>query len=141
MYLDMTKIVLCLIILMSNLMITHSKDQEMNYNSFQKKYSRSSSSSKISLSGRLATPTSRSISQPIEVFLYNKILNIYFVSYLDIIEITISNDSNTNVYSEVISVSDKSKSLVDLSKFTEGIYVIRFKDSEGGELRGMFTVE
>lgn len=136
----MTKIVLCLIILMSNLMITHSKDQEMNYNSFQKNYSRSSSS-QISLSGRLATPTSRSISQPIEVFLYNKILNIYFVSYLDIIEITISNDSNTIVYSEVISVSDKSKSLVDLSKFTEGIYVIRFKDSEGGELRGIFTVE
>lgn len=140
MYLDMTKIVLCLIILMSNLMITHSKDQEMNYNSFQKNYSRSSSS-KISLSGRLATPTSRSISQPIEVFLYNKILNIYFVSYLDIIEITISNDLNTIVYSEVISVSDKSKSFVDLSKFTEGIYVIRFKDSEGGELSGMFTVE
>lgn len=136
----MTKIVLCLIILMSNLMITHSKDQEMDYNSFQKNYSRSSSS-QISLSGRLATPTSRSISQPIEVFLYNEILNIYFVSYLDIIEITISNDSNTIVYSEVISVSDKSKSLVDLSKFTEGIYVIRFKDSEGGELRGMFTVE
>lgn len=136
----MTKIVLCLIILMSNLMITHSKDQEMNYNSFQKNYSRSSSS-QISLSGRLATPTSRSISQPIEVFLYNKILNIYFVSYLDIIEIAISNDSNTIVYSEVISVSDKSKSLVDLSKFTEGIYVIRFKDSEGGELRGIFTVE
>lgn len=136
----MAKIVLCLIILMSNLMITHSKDQEMNYNSFQKNYSRSSSS-KISLSGRLATPTSRSLSQPIEVFLYNKILNIYFVSYLDIIEITISNDSNTIVYSEVISVSDKSKSFVDLSKFTEGIYVIRFKDSEGGELRGMFTVE
>lgn len=136
----MTKIVLCLIILMSNLMVTHSKDQEMNYNSFQKNYSRSSSS-QISLSGRLATPTSRSISQPIEVFLYNKILNIYFVSYLDIIEITISNDSNTIVYSEVISVSDKSKSFVDLSKFTEGIYVIRFKDSEGGELSGMFTVE
>lgn len=136
----MTKIVLCLIIFMSNLMITHSKDQEMDYNSFQKNYSRSSSS-QISLSGRLATPTSRSISQPIEVFLYNEILNIYFVSYLDIIEITISNDSNTIVYSEVISVSDKSKSLVDLSKFTEGIYVIRFKDSEGGELRGIFTVE
>lgn len=100
-----------------------------------------SSSSKVYLRGHLGASTTRSVYQSIEVFQEDKSLMVYYLNVFGKIEITISNNSNTIVYSEVISVSDKSKSFVDLSKFTEGIYVIKFKDSEGGELSGMFTVE
>lgn len=135
----MTKIVLCLIIFMGNLMITHSKDQEKEYNSFQMNYTRSSSS-QIYLSGRLATPTSRSISQPIEVFLNSKILNIYFVSYLGKIDIAIMNNCNVIIYHNVVTIQDNMNLSIELNDFAEGDYRIIFTDIEGNRLSGSFFI-
>lgn len=99
------------------------------------------SSSKVYLKGRLSTPTTRSISQSIEVFQEDNTLMIYYLNTLGKIEITISNDQGMIIYSEVISVFENSKSLIELRGLTNGNHTIKFKDSEGGELTGIFTVE
>lgn len=99
------------------------------------------SSSKVYLKGRLSTPTTRSISQSIEVFQEDNTLMIYYLNALGKIEITISNDQGMIIYSEVISVFENSKSLIELRGLTNGSHTIKFKDSEGGELTGIFTVE
>ena len=99
------------------------------------------SSSKVYLKGRLSTPTTRSISQSIEVFQEDNTLMINYLNALGKIEITISNDQGMIIYSEVISVFENSKSLIELRGLTNGSHTIKFKDSEGGELTGIFTVE
>lgn len=99
------------------------------------------SSLKVYLKGSLSTPTTRSIYQSIEVFQEDNTLMIYYLKALGEVEITISNDLNSVVYSEVISVSKSSKSLIELNGLANGSYIIKFKDAAGGELTGMFTVE
>lgn len=99
------------------------------------------SSSKVYLKGRLSTPTTRSIFQLIEVFQEDKSLIIYYLNALGEIEITISNDRNTIVYSEVISVLKKSESLIELNGLAKGSYTVEFKDLDGGILTGMFSIE
>lgn len=99
------------------------------------------SSSKVYLKGRLSTPTTRSVSQSIEVFQEDNALMIYYLNALGKIEITISNNQDSIVYSDVISVFKDSKSLIELSGLSNGSHIIKFKDSEGGELTGIFTVE
>lgn len=133
----MTKVLLCLIILMGNLKITHS--QEKKYISFEKKYSRARSS-QISLSGRLSTPTSRGISQPVLAFLNGKFLEIYFLSDLGKIDITIMNNCNVPVYTNVVSFLDNKELLVDLNSLPMGEYEILFTDIEGVKIIGCFTI-
>lgn len=99
------------------------------------------SSSKVYLKGRLSTPTTRSSSQSIEVFHEDNALMVYYLDALGEIEITIINDRNMIVYSEVISVFKSSKSLIELSESLNGSYTIKLKDSKGGELTGIFTIE
>ena len=99
------------------------------------------SSSKVYLKGRLSTPTTRSSSQSIEVFQEDNALMVYYLNALGKIEITISNNQDSIVYSDVISVFKDSKSLIELSGLSDGSHIIKFKDSEGGELTGIFTVE
>ncbi|MCL3852718.1 DUF3244 domain-containing protein [Parabacteroides sp. GYB001] len=99
------------------------------------------SSSKVYLKGRLSTPTTRSSSQSIEVFQEDNALMVYYLNALGKIEITISNNQDSIVYSDVISVFKDSKSLIELSGLSNGSHIIKFKDSEGGELTGIFTVE
>lgn len=99
------------------------------------------SSSKVYLKGRLSTPTTRSSSQSIEVFQENNALMVYYLDVLGEIEITIINDQNMIIYSEVISVFKSSKSLIELSESLNGSYTIKLKDSKGGELAGIFTIE
>ena len=50
-------------------------------------------------------------------------------------------DQNMIIYSEVISVFKSSKSLIELSESLNGSYTVKLKDSKGGELTGIFTVE
>ncbi|WP_195371843.1 MULTISPECIES: DUF3244 domain-containing protein [Parabacteroides] len=99
------------------------------------------SSSKVYLKGRLSTPTTRSSSQSIEVFQEDNALMVYYLDVLEEVEITIIDDQNMIIYSEVISVFKSSKSLIELSESLNGSYTIKFKDSKGGELTGIFTIE
>lgn len=134
---NMTKVLLCLIILMGNLMITHS--QEKKYISFEKKYSRARSS-QISLSGRLSTPISRGISQPVLAFLNGKFLVIYFLPDLGKINITIMNSCNVIVYNNVVSFLDNMNLSIDMTNYPEGKYKIVFTDTEGYQLFGDFVI-
>ena len=54
---------------------------------------------------------------------------------------TITNDQNMILDSEEISVFKSSKSLIELSESLNGSYTVKLKDSKGGELTGIFTVE
>ena len=77
----------------------------------------------------------------IEVFHEDNALMVYYLDVLGEIEITIINDQNMIIYSEVISVFKSSKSLIELSESLNGSYTIKLKDSKGGELTGIFTIE
>lgn len=98
-------------------------------------------SSSVYLKGRLSTPTTRSMSQPIEVFLEDKALMIYYSCELGEMEITISDERNSIVYSEVVSISKSTKSLIELTGFSNGNYTLRFKNIDGEELIGKFVIE
>lgn len=133
---SMTKVLLCLIILMGNLMITHSQGKK--YISFEKKYNRARSSP-ISLNGRLSTPTSRGIS-PVQAFLNGTFLEIYFLSDLGKIDITIMNSCNVILYNNVVSFLDNMNLSIDMSNYSEGKYKIVFTDTEGSQLLGDFVI-
>ena len=99
------------------------------------------SSTKVYLKGRLSTPTKRSVSQPIEVYQEDKILMISYFSELGKIEIVISDEWDSIVYSEIISVSESTVLFVDLSGLKKGSYILNLRNIEGEELSGTFAVE
>lgn len=99
------------------------------------------SSTKVYLKGRLSTPTKRSVSQPVEVYQENKTLMISYLSELGKIEIIISDERDSIVYSEIVSVSESTVSFVDLSGLKKGSYTLNLRNIEGEELSGMFAVE
>jgi len=99
------------------------------------------SSSKVYLKGSLSTPTTRSVFQPIEVFQEDKALLIYYLYELGKIEVSITNEQGSIVYSEMVSISKSTKSLIGLSDFSSGNYTVKFKNVEGGELSGLINID
>lgn len=99
------------------------------------------SATKVYLKGRLSTPTKRSASQLIEVYQEDKTLMISYFAELGGIEITISDDLDSIVYSEIVSVSERTESFIDLSRLKKGSYTLNLKNIEGEELSGTFAVE
>ena len=66
---------------------------------------------------------------------------ISYLSELGKIEIIISDERDSIVYSEIVSVSESTVSFVDLSGLKKGSYTLNLRNIEGEELSGMFAVE
>lgn len=134
----MTKRTLCLFFIMAgSFSIVHSQVEA--FNSINSEYSLTRSS-KIHLAGHLSTPTNRSISQPIVVSLNNRCLDSYFLLDLGKITISIINDQGLSVFNETVLVSVGTRSFIDLSNFPEGVYEIKFRNTEGEELFGFLNI-
>ncbi|MBC5642802.1 DUF3244 domain-containing protein [Parabacteroides sp. BX2] len=99
------------------------------------------SSSKVYLKGSLSTPTTRSVFQPIEVFQEDKTLMIYYLCELGEIEISLSNEQGSIVYSKKVSISKSTQTLIRLNDFSSGNYTIKLKNVEGEELSGLINIK
>lgn len=97
-------------------------------------------SNRVKLRGSLSVPVKRSISQPIEVFQEEKVLNIYYLSDLGKIEITVSNAEGNIVYCETVSATKGTNYSINMNDQESGDYTIKFKDNQGAELYGVVKI-
>lgn len=98
------------------------------------------SASIVTLKGSLSTPTTRGVSQSIEVFLNDKDLDILYLSNLGKIEISIINEQDLPIFNEIVSASKGAQSVIDLKNFPKGVYEIRFRNTKGNELSGLLNI-
>lgn len=105
------------------------------------KFCSSKSSSKVILRGSLPNPTTRGVFLPIEVFLSETGIDIHCLCDLGEIEISIIDEQGITVFNETVAAKSNTRLYIDLEDFPEGIYDIRFRNTTGDELSGMFNAQ
>lgn len=134
----MNKTLCCIIIVVGSYFVP--ENQIKAFSPVSNESCTAKSSSRVTLRGSLPTPTTRSIFQPVEVFLNAKELNIYYLYDLGNVEVSIINKEGSLVFNETQSITKGDQSLIDLNDFPEGIYEIKFRNSDGDGLSGSFNV-
>lgn len=133
------KTVCSIFLLVGSIMSSHNQAKALDVNSYV--FCSTEAKSRIWLKGSLSTPLKRSVSQPISVIQDENVLNIYYLCNLGRIEVTISNVQGSVVYNEMMAVSEQTNASINLDKFEKGNYTLTFKNDEGKELYGTFSIE
>ncbi len=66
---------------------------------------------------------------------------IYYLCELGEIEISLSNEQGSIVYSKKVSISKSTQTLIRLNDFSSGNYTIKLKNVEGEELSGLINIK
>lgn len=133
------KTVCSIILLVGSILSSHNQTKALDVNSYV--LSSTEAKSRIWLKGSLSTPLKRSVSQPISVIQEENVLNIYYLCDLGKIEVTISNAQGSAIYNEMVTVPEQANTSINLDKFKKGNYTLTFKNDEGKELYGTFSME
>lgn len=133
------KTVCSIFLLVGSMLSSHTPAKALDVNSYV--LSSTEAKSRIWLKGSLSTPLKRSVSQPISVIQDENVLNIYYLCDLGRIEVTISNAQGSVIYNEMMAVSEQTNASINLDKFEKDNYTLTFKNDEGKELYGTFSIE
>jgi len=96
----------------------------------------------VHLIGKLKLPDTKGItSQPIEVFQNEDELELYFLSSLALITITVTDEKNGTVYQKTVNATAGSSLTVDMKGWASGEYTLLITDGQGGYLEGVFEIE
>jgi len=132
------KTVCSIILLMGSILSSHSMVGTFDVNSYE--LCSVTASSRVWLKGSLSTPQKRSLSQPISVFQEECALNISYLCGLGEVLVTISNAQGSVIYNEMETVSERGNTSINLDQFEKGNYTLTFKNDQGKELYGTFSI-
>ena len=127
------KTVCSIILLMGSILSSHSMVGTFDVNSYE--LCSVTASSRVWLKGSL-----RSLSQPISVFQEECTLNISYLCGLGEVQVTISNAQGSVIYNEMVTVSERGNTSINLDQFEKGNYTLTFKNDQGKELYGTFSI-
>lgn len=132
------KTVCSIILLIGSVLSSHSMAGVLDVNSYE--LCSVAASSRVWLKGSLSTPQKRSLSQPVLVFQDENVLNISYLNDLGKVEVTISNAQGSVIYNEMVTVSEGGNTSINLDQFEKGNYTLTFKNDQGKELYGTFSI-
>jgi len=96
---------------------------------------------RLHLEGELKKPGKGTDSQPVEVYQSENDLELYFLSSLSSLTITVVNEQNQTVYQKTVNVAAGSSLIIDLQGWASGAYTLSITDGQGGSLEGIFEIE
>ena len=95
----------------------------------------------IELSGSLSDISTRSVICPIQAFKSTSEIRADFLYNLGDIDVVIYDEAGHVVYERTVNTSVEDQIFIDISSLTQGIYEIRFVNSEGQFMYGEFEID
>ena len=95
----------------------------------------------IELSGSLPEISTRSVICPVRAFKSTSEIRVNFLYNLGDIDVVISDEAGDVVYERTVNTSVEDQIFIDISSLTQGIYEIRFVNSEGQFMYGEFEID
>lgn len=97
----------------------------------------SASKKSVRLRGDWKHNSINSVSDPVQAFLNEQALEIYFFANVGTVEVSVERNNET-LYQQDVDTADDKQVLIDLSAFESGSYVLKIVNDKGGCITGEF---